>query len=128
VLKFQGCPEQYHAYVCARWKRSLRYGNDYFRLIKPECFYAAYDIHLANLLPDATIRLAVLAEDHDVCLGFSVSRGTVLDYVHVHKDYRGKGIGRKLVPEGIDTISNLTKSALAIWGTKCPRWSFNPYA
>jgi ribosomal protein S18 acetylase RimI-like enzyme len=128
VLRFEGCPEQYRSYVLARWKRGLRYGNDYFRLIKPEAFYAAYELYLTNLLPEATCRFAVLASDHDVCLGYSVTRGSVLDFVHVHKDYRRRGIGKRLVPAGIDTISHLTKTALTIWGSKYPGWSFNPYA
>ncbi len=73
------------------------------------------------------MKLAVLTDDRDVVLGFSVSRGKVLDYVHVQKDLRKQGIGTALIPLGIDTITHLTKSALPIWGSKYGSWKFNPF-
>ncbi len=123
-------PAEYRDLIYSRWKRSLRYGNDYFRLIKPDAYYAAYDSYIRGLLAQATadIRLAVLSDDHDVVLGFSVVRSNVLDYVHVHQHQRRMGIGRALVPEGIDTITHITKTGLTIWGSKFPQWAFNPFA
>lgn len=123
-------PVSFRALILSRWKRSLRYGNDYFRLIQPNAYYRAYDAYLGRLLgdPRVAIRLAVLDEDPDVVLGFSVCRGSVLDYVHVHAHQRRLGIGRSLVPPGIDTISHLTKTGLLLWSNKCPSWAFNPFA
>lgn len=116
--------------VLSRWKRSLRYGNDYFRLVDPSAFYDAYNVYLDRLLSAAqtTVRVAVLAEDGDVVLGFSVSRGPVLDYVHVHKDQRRCAIARSLVPSNIHTITHVTKTGLTIWASKYPQWKFNPFA
>jgi GNAT superfamily N-acetyltransferase len=116
--------------IFSKWLRSLRYGNDYFKLIDPPAYYAAYHRFIQNILnhPDTSVRLAVLSDDADVVLGFSVSRGTILDYVHVHKDQRRQGIGRQLVPKGIDTITHLTRTGLSIWGSKMAGVKFNPFA
>ncbi len=123
-------PEDYLGLIYSRWKRSLRYGNEYFRLVKPAAYYCAYDRYISRILsgPGATVRLAVLEDDGDVVLGFSVSRGSILDYVHVHKHQRRAGIGRSLVPAGIETITHLTNTGLRIWSNKYPEWAFNPFA
>ncbi len=116
--------------VRARWMRSLRYGNDYFRLMIPESFYASYQRFIDQILahPFCVVAFAVLVDDHDVVLGFAVSRGHILDYVHVHKDQRRQGIARRLVPAGDLTITHLTRTGLTIWGSKCPGWKFDPFA
>jgi len=130
VIQFKGpeLPECYTSLIYSKWLRSLRYGNDYFKLIEPDSYYKTYNKHIEFILtrPNAVIRLAVLADDHDVVLGFSVVRDNILDYVHVHKDQRRQGIGTALVPSGISTITHLTKIALAIWPDH-PNWDFNPF-
>lgn len=109
---------------------SLRFGNDMFRLIDHVEYYKTYHQFVERILdhPTTVVRIAVLSDDHDVALGFSVSRGNVLDYVHVHKDYRRIGIGRSLVPAGIEWITHVTKTGLTIWGSKAGHWKFNPFA
>lgn len=120
--------------VRARWMRSLRYGNDYFRLTNPVSFYRSYQQFIDGLLAkhNTWVRFAVLADDHDVVLGFAVLRsgpaGEILDYVHVHKDQRRQGIARRLMPNGVHTITHLTRTGLSIWGGKCPQWQFDPFA
>jgi GNAT superfamily N-acetyltransferase len=116
--------------IYAKWLRSLRFGNDYFKLIDSDDYYLTYHRYITNLLaqPAATVRLAVLSDDRDVVLGFSVTRGNILDYVHVHKDHRRCKIGTHLIPCGIDTITHVTKSALPIWNNKYSNWKFNPFS
>lgn len=123
-------PSTYRNLILSRWKRSLKNGNDYFKLVEPRAYHRSYDLYISRVMasPAAAIRLAVLDEDSDVVLGFSVCRGSVLDYVHVHKDNRRLGIARNLVPSGIDTITHLTRTGMTIWGSKCPGWTFNPFA
>lgn len=132
VLSFPSSklPTAYIGLVYSKWLRSLRYGNDLFRLIDADSYYKAYHRHVSLVLehPNTVIRIAVLSDDHDVVLGFSVSRGNVLDYVHVHKDQRRLGIGRSLVPDGIEWITHVTKTGLTIWGSKAGHWKFNPFA
>jgi GNAT superfamily N-acetyltransferase len=122
-------PDTYRNMIFSKWLRSLRYGNDYYKLIDQEVYFTTYHIYIENLLsrPNAVVRLAALTEDQDVALGFSVARDNVLDYVHVQRDYRRTGIGTSLVPKGIDTITHLTKIGAGLWSLKLPQAKFNPF-
>ena len=131
VIAYRGfeLPKEYENLIYAKWLRSFRFGNDYMKLAEPSSYYAAYHRYIENILKtaDCTVRLAVLTEDKDVVLGFSVARGATLDYVHVQKEQRRMGIGTSLVPDGIATISHLTKTGLTIWGSKYGHWRFDPF-
>jgi GNAT superfamily N-acetyltransferase len=133
IRSFMGVnlPDMYRGMVYSRWLRSLRYGNDYFRLMEPKSYYRAYQAYISEILSreNCVVHVAVLNDDRDVALGFAVTHGSVLDFVHVQKDMRMQGIGSKLVPPTIDRITHLTKHGLAIWGRK--RYShlkFDPFA
>lgn len=144
VIHFRGAelPAQYRNLLYSKWKRSLRHGNDFFKLCDPIAFYEAYEIYISTIFsrPDSIVRLAVLDDDEDVVLGFSISRKHILDYVHVLRvrlngergveivDYRRQGIGTALIPEGITTFTHVTRTGLSIWGSKCGHWKFNPFA
>lgn len=116
-------------FVYASWLKSLRYGNDYFKIIDQAAYFGAYERYISHLLAqvNAVVRLAVLTDDPDVILGFSVSRGNVLDYVYVLKDQRRQGVGERLVPPGIDTLSHLTRTGITIWQSKYKHWKFDPF-
>lgn len=126
------CPEEkldpYRAFIYAKWLRSLRYGNEYFRLVEPMAFWQSYREYITAILnrEDTDVRLAVLTDEPDVALGFSVSRGTILDYVYVQKDMRRLGIGASLVPKGIDTVTHLTRTGIT-WWSKTKDVIFNPF-
>lgn len=126
-------PKSYEALIFSRWLRSLRHGNPLFKKVSSREFYDNYHKYIEKLLekPDSQIRLAVLSDDHDNVLGFSVSREDVLDYVHVHTNNRKVGIGRALIPEGITTFSHITGPAIVIWqnlGSRYKHFKFNPFA
>ncbi len=125
-------PTQYTALIFSKWLRSLRFGNPMFRKINSSDYYTNYQTYIENLLkkPDSQVRLAVLSDDHDVVLGFSVSREDVLDYIHVHADYRKTGIGTALLPDGINVFTHITLSSLPIWREKekYKYLKFNPFA
>lgn len=123
-------PESYRPVIFSKWLRSLRHGNDYFKLIDVESYWSTYSKYIDSLLHrgDTVVRLAVLTDDKDVVLGFSLTRGTILEFVYVHKDHRKVGIGTSLVPKSTTTITHLTKTALTIWGSKYSNWKFNPFA
>ena len=131
IISFKGnkLPFNYINLIYARWLRSLRFGNDYFNLINSKDYYSSYQKQISFLLqqPETTIKLAVLSDDHDVVLGFSISRGDILDYVHVHKDQRRQGIAKSLIPKEIKIITHLTKTALLVW-PKSENITFNPFA
>ncbi len=123
-------PEAYKGLLFSKWLRSQRNGNYYYKAADSAAYYSAYHHYIENLLakPDSKIRLAVLTDDHDVVLGFSVHRGAVMDYIYVHKDMRNNGIGTALIPTGTETFSHLTRTGDTIWKKKYKTWVFNPFA
>lgn len=131
VLAYPGSklPEQYRNLVYAKTLRCLHRSNDFFRLVDANDFYFTYQNYLAQLLQHTkmVVRLAVLSDDRDIVLGFSLARGSILDFVYVHKDHRRARIGTHLLPDGITTISHLTKVGMMIWATKYANWKFNPF-
>jgi GNAT superfamily N-acetyltransferase len=124
-------PDSYKSMIYSKWLRSLRYGNDYYKLIDQKAYYASYHAHLERLLSrqDTIIRMAVLSDDYDVVLGFAVCRPDVVDYIHVHKDYRRKGIGTSLIPslELVSNVTHLTRNGIALWTAVAPMIKFNPF-
>lgn len=106
--------------IMARWLRSYKNGDKKLRKANAGTYYAAFHPFVENLLkkPDSTVRLAVLEDDKDVVLGFSVFREDVLDYVHVQVDARRLGIGKSLIPENITAFSFITELAFKLWQSK----------
>lgn len=123
----------YEPLIYASFLHSLRLGNEWFQDIETDVYYKAYHDVLQRCLTsaDAQVRLAVLDDDRDVCLGWSLSRGPILDYVFVKEDkltsFRKQGIGSALLPRKFDTITQLTRIGRNIWKTKFPQVSFNPF-
>lgn len=132
VVEYPGAklPDTYHNMVYSKWLRSLRFGNEYFMLIDSDTYYKYYNKYIDFLLNgiDSVVRLAVLADDEDVVLGFSVSHRDVLDYVHVHKDYRKIGIATKLIPKDVSVFTHITRTWLSVWNNKYSSMKFNPFA
>lgn len=125
-------PMDYVPLIFARWLRSFRFGNPYLRKSDAGDYYRHYHKYIEMLLskPDTMVRLAVLSDDHDIVLGFSVAREDVLDYVHVQANHRRQGIAKKLIPPGITTVSHATELAKGIlWrGEKYKHIKLNPFA
>lgn len=135
TLPARKLPRQYENMILARWKRSLRFGNEYFKLIDQKAYFDAYEVYIKHLLnkEDAVLRLAVLSEDHDVVFGWSLCEGDILHYIHVQDTYRNKpdqklDISKNLIPSHIKCITHLTKKGAALWAKKYPHWIFNPFA
>jgi hypothetical protein len=124
VISYQGgfLPDNYVNLIRSSWLRSYKYGNEYFKLIDNDAYFTKYHNFVSQMLtrPNVKIRLAVLSDDVDVCLGWSVVQDdSILQYVYVQKDYRKIGIGKSLVPPTIDTITHLTTAGMSIWANKC---------
>lgn len=73
------------------------------------------------------VALAVLTDDTDVVLGWSVYEGSILHFVFVKRDARKQGIGTELIPKNAEVITHLTKSGKAIWKKKHQYLKFNPF-
>lgn len=132
ILSFSGqdpALRPYRSMVHSDFKRSLRYGNDWYKLIDSDRYYAAYGIIIDHLLKqkEAQVKLAVLADDPDVCLGWSLSEEPKLHFVFVKRDYRKQGIGAALMPKHFNQITHLTKIAFSIWNNKLKDVIFDPF-
>lgn len=128
ILKYpQDCPVEFIPYVFAKFKRSLRHGNDYFSLMDQESFSKAYDEYISSLIARSVLRLAHLKSDMDNLLGFSIVEGSTLHYVFVQAEFRRIGIGKLLVPEKIERLTHLTKMGMMLWSSKLPEAKFSPF-
>jgi hypothetical protein len=122
-------PEAYRNMILAKWLRTLRFGNDFFRLIDSSGYFSSYQEYIKRLLmrPQCIVRLAVLSDDPDVCLGFSVSEPEILHYCWCHKDNRKIGVGKALTQFPFKYVTHLTTAGMAIWNKKYPNVIFNPF-
>lgn len=131
ILKFAAIrlPDQYRNMLFSEFLRSLRFGNEYFKLIEAEPYFQVYHAYFSVLLsrPESLVKIAVLTDDPDVALGWSLSEFDKLHYVYVKKDFRRTGIGRALVSEPFTRFSHVTKIALSLWTSKFPSAKFNPF-
>lgn len=132
IISFPGAilPETYKALVFSRFLRSLRFGNDYFKLIDSDSYYSVYHNYIHMLLnrPKTQIKFAVLSDDHENVLGFAIIEPGKLHYCHVHKDYRRSGIGSFLCSEPFQVITHITHIGASIWNNKFPKVRFNPFS
>lgn len=132
VVKYSASelPLTYRNMVISKYLRSLRAGNDFFKLVVPEAFFSVHGPYFELLLlrPEAKIRLAVLSDDPDVALGWSLTEGPKLHYVWVGGIHRRQGIGSALIREDITVLTHITKFFFPIWHNKFPKAVFNPYA
>ncbi len=139
-FKSSELPDQYVAPILDRWLKTFRGGNKFFKKTNPGEYYRKYRPYIIHLMTkpesetkpesNCVIRLAVLSDDPDTLLGFSVSRAHILDYVHVLVNHRREGIARKLIPKGITTMSHLTDLTKPIWleNPNYKHWKFNTFA
>lgn len=116
--------------LLTKYLRTLQAGNDFFKLIQPKAFFSIHDPYFGTLLerPEAKLRMAVLSDEPDTVLGWSLMEPNKLHYVWVGGPYRKTGIASALMPDVFSTITHITKSFLPIWNVKYPKVIFNPYA
>lgn len=122
-------PETYRNMILSKWLRSLKFGNDFFRLIDNDAYFSSYQKYIKQLLerPQCIIRLAVLTDEPDTCLGFCVSEPDILHFVWSHKDNRKIGIAASLTQFPFSSITHLTTMGMSIWHKKFPTAKFNPF-
>lgn len=119
----------YRSMIYSDFMRSLRFGNEWYKLIDSDCYYAVYKQIIDRLLlrDDTVVKLAVLSDDLDNCLGWSLSEGITLHYVFVKKDLRHQGIGAELMSSPFKQVTHLTKIGQSIRKNKFPTTKFNPF-
>lgn len=119
----------YKAMIYSDWMKSLRFGNDWFKLIDSDRYYRGYGAIIRQLMakPETMVRLAVLVDDPDTCLGWVIHEGGTLHYAFVKKDFRRQGIAKALLPKSIARITHLTKIGQAIRRAKFHDTVFDPF-
>jgi hypothetical protein len=116
-------------FILSTWLKGLRYGNEWFEAIDSKVYFDFYHKVIETILahPLTTVKVACLADDSDVILGYSVSTGPCLNWAFVKKEWRSIGIGRDLVSKEITTVTHLTSLGKSIL-RKHPELKFNPFA
>ena len=130
ILVYPGpeVPKAYHNMILSKWLRTNYFGNPFMREISQDFYWDCHSVLIKRVVnnPDSQVRLAALSDDHDVILGFSVSRPNILDYLWVHAMHRMIGIGSSLVPK-FDMYTHTTNKWRLIQRHKYFDTKFNPY-
>ena len=120
------CPEDFKPKIIANFLNSLRYGNDYFKLIDKDNYFPNYTKYVNLLLskPTTFVRFALLSDE--TIIGWSIFEGPLLHYVFVNKDVRRNGISKALLPTNVKSFTHITNKAIGIWLKHYPEARFNP--
>lgn len=93
--------EQYEGFIISSFLRSLRDQSPWMQSIDQKQYFKTYGDIIKNTLDNSggDVRIAVLADEPDTAVGWSLSFGKTLLYVYVKKYMRKNGIGSSLMPE-----------------------------
>ncbi len=129
LVTFRLYKDSDEAYVMATWLRGLYYGNEFFKLIPKGIFMDNYKLALTQLVKNSVVMVAVLQEDPDIILGYSVMNNQldVCHWVNVKLAWRYKGLGRALLPKSVSKISHFTTLGLKLM-PKIDNCVFDPFA
>lgn len=113
-------------FIFSTMLKGLYFGCDLYSQIDRDVFYAVYPAVVQSLLDSGTVRVAVLQDDEEVIVGYSVTRGTSLDWVFVKHAWRRQGVAKLLLQDqGISSCSHLTKLGNILRKNK--QITFNPF-
>ena len=124
----EGIPEDLN-FILSAWLRGTYHGNDWFKMIPSDIFYAHYEPFVKSLLqkPTTEVKIACLKEDPDVILGFTVFEAQTLHYVFCKFVWRNIGLMRDLIPKDLKRVTHLTRMGKTILVSKYPDVQFNPF-
>lgn len=132
ILSFSGSDpalKPYQAMIYSDFLKSLRYGCPFYHLIDSDCYYSLYKHRIDQMLGgnESVVRIAVLSDDPDTALGWSLSEGKRFHYAFVKLDFRRQGIGTSLLPKEFNQVTHVTKIGQAIREKKYSHVIFNPF-
>lgn len=115
-------------FLYSTFLRGTYYGNDFYKKIDKKAFFEHYERVLAHMLakPTLTIRVACLADEPDIILGWTAYEGETLHFSYTKDAWRQKGIAKSLLQDAnINTVTHLTKIGDDIRSRK--GWKFDPF-
>lgn len=130
IVYFMGTklPPEYKSVIMAPFLRTLRDGNDFYKLIDHDAYFLNYPKYINIILqrPMMLVKMAMLKDN--TVLGWALVEHKTVHYVWVKKEVRMQGICRALLPKEFDTISHITNRAINIWVKHFPDVRLNPFA
>lgn len=123
-------PDQYKGLVYAKFLRSVKWDNEFFKLIDQDAYFNAYHLYLGSLLNrhNSVVKIAVLVDDPDVALGWALIEPHKVHYCWVNPGNRQIGVASSLLAEPFDTFTHLSNTGLMLWQSKFAHAKFNPFA
>ena len=123
-------PEDYN-FIRATFMRGVYYGNSWFEMMPKDVFMRHYKTVIENFLtsPSCAIRVASPKNEPDLIIGYSILSKdfSIVHWVYVKKDWRGKKVGKALLPSAPTSVSHLTDALKDVLKTKYPNTIFNPF-
>lgn len=110
--------------ILATWLPGLYHGNGMFKKIPKQLFEQRYSRVLEALLDSSPQMILCAADDPDVIVGYAVVSLPRLHWIYIKKAWRGLGLARQLLPEGIETVSHLTRVGEKLMPKE---WTFDPF-
>lgn len=115
-------------FITSTFLRGVYYGNSFYKKIDQDTFFVRYKAVLATLLSKSTLslRVACLADDTDIILGWAMWDGPVLHYIYVKDAFRRQGIAKLLTAGAkLDTVTHITTVGDEL--RQRYGWKFNPF-
>ncbi|GAC1503744.1 MAG: hypothetical protein NVS1B10_08880 [Candidatus Saccharimonadales bacterium] len=114
-------------FVYSTFLRGVYFGIPYFRQCDKVAFYKNYSAYLDALLPKCAVKVACLADDPDVILGYVVLQGSALHWAFTKQVWRSQGIFKQLLAgQTVKECTHLTNVGSKIASNK--QISFNPFS
>lgn len=93
----------YESFIISTFLRDTREIGNWLARVDKEAFYKNYGALIKNSLdnPGGIVRMAILSDEPDTALGWSLCFGDTLLFIHVKKEFRKIGIGTDLMPPNL---------------------------
>ena len=96
------------AFIYSSWRNASYYGGK--ERADAKAFFKRKTGLIRDVVAKASVRIACVEGDPMTIVGYSVATGSHLEFIFVKVEFRGKGIGKLLMPKDIRTVTpNLTK-------------------
>lgn len=90
-------PETDTGIILGTWPKGKYFSDPENLKVNKKSWFAGFYNHVISALKKSTIRIAVLADDPNFIIGYSVISSGRLEWAYVKKIYRKQGIARLLI-------------------------------